>query len=81
MRYLSSDISASVPTFAVMSGSYTKRILDLMAVSHSDGSMPLYLHTVYRILRDMRIAQQETKISFSYAEFKRQVNDTPMTPA
>jgi hypothetical protein len=56
-------------------------MLDLMAVSHNDGPMPLYLHTVYRILRDMRIAQQETGIGFSYAEFKRQINDTPMTPA
>lgn len=59
----------------------TKRMLDLMAVSHNDGPMPLYLHTVYRILRNMRTAQQETGIGFSYAEFKRQINDTTMTPA
>lgn len=59
----------------------TKRMLDLMAVSHNDGPIPLYLHTIYRILRDMRMAQQNTGGSFSYAEFKRLVKDTPMTPA
>jgi hypothetical protein len=59
----------------------TKRMLDLMAVSRDDGPMPLYLHAIYRILRDMRIAQQNAKATFSYAEFKRQVMDTPMTPA
>jgi hypothetical protein len=36
----------------------TKRILDLMAVKSDDGPMPLYLHTVYRILREMRMEQQ-----------------------
>jgi hypothetical protein len=56
-------------------------MLDLMAVSHNDGPMPLYLHTIYRILRDMRMVQQETGIGFNYTEFKRRVNDTPMTPA
>lgn len=59
----------------------TKRMLDLMAVSHNDGPMPLYIHTVYRILRDMRLAQQETGLGFNYAEFKRQLDYTPMTPA
>jgi hypothetical protein len=56
-------------------------MLDLMAVSRDDGPMPLYLHAIYRILRDMRIAQQETNGAFSYAEFKRQVMDMTMTPA
>jgi hypothetical protein len=57
----------------------TKRMMDLMAVSQDDGPMPLYLHTVNRILRDMRIAQQSTGGTFSYAEFKRQVMETPLT--
>lgn len=59
----------------------TKRMLDLMAVSRDDGLMPLYLHAIYRILRDMRIAQQETNGTFSYAEFKQKVMDITMTPA
>jgi hypothetical protein len=52
-----------------------------MAYRHNDGPMPLYLHIVYRILRDMRIAQQETGTSFSYVKFKQQVNDSTMTSA
>jgi hypothetical protein len=59
----------------------TKRMLDLMAVSHDDGPMPLYMHAVYRILREMRIEQQETGVSFSYANFKSRVAETAMTPA
>ena len=59
----------------------TKRMLDLMAVSREDGPMPLYLHSIYRILRNMRITQQESNGTFSYREFKRQVTGTTMTPA
>lgn len=58
----------------------TKRMLDLMAVSQDDGPMPLYLHAINRILRDMRMVQQQTNGSFNYAEFKRLVADTNMTP-
>ncbi len=58
----------------------TKRMLDLMAVSQDDGPMPLYLHAINRILRDMRMVQQQTNGSFNYAEFKRLVGDTNMTP-
>jgi hypothetical protein len=59
----------------------TKRMLDLMAVSQGDGPMPLYLHAIYRILREMRMVQQERGGTFSYDEFKRRVMETPMTPA
>ncbi|KAL5326655.1 hypothetical protein ACEPPN_004343 [Leptodophora sp. 'Broadleaf-Isolate-01'] len=59
----------------------TKRMLDLMAVNTEDGKMPLYLHEITRILRDMRVLQQQTNGSFNYAEFKRQVSLSPMTPA
>ncbi|KAK0124580.1 hypothetical protein ONS95_009529 [Cadophora gregata] len=59
----------------------TKRMLDLMAVNTEDGRMPLYLHEITRILREMRIAQQNSNGSFNYAEFKRQVELSPMTPA
>ncbi|KAJ5239771.1 hypothetical protein N7468_004390 [Penicillium chermesinum] len=38
----------------------TKRMLDLMAVGQEKGAMPLYMHTVQRILREMRLLQQET---------------------
>lgn len=48
----------------------TKRMLDLMAVS-SVSSMPLYLHVLNRVLRDLRIQQQEWGGSFDYAAFKR----------
>lgn len=56
-------------------------MLDLMAVSRGDGPMPLYLHAVYRILREMRIEQQEMGTGFSYATFKDRVSRTEMTPA
>ena len=49
-------------------------------MSQDDGPMPLYLHTVYRILRDMRIEQQEAGMAFDYQSFKRRLTDTAMTP-
>lgn len=55
-------------------------MLDLMAVSRDDGPMPLYLRTVHRILREMRIAQQNIGSLFDYCEFRRQVADTTMSP-
>lgn len=58
----------------------TKRMLDLMAVSQDDGPMPLYLHAINRILREMRMVQQATNGTFNYAKFKRLVADTDMTP-
>ncbi|KAL6922624.1 hypothetical protein FSST1_006650 [Fusarium sambucinum] len=49
----------------------TQRMLDLMAVSSvKGGSLPLYLHVVSRILRDMRIKQQSNNSTFDYATFK-----------
>lgn len=48
----------------------TQRMLDLMAVSSIQGSMPLYLHVVIRILRELRIEQQATGTSFNYGKFK-----------
>ena len=52
-----------------------------MAVSRSDGPMPLYLHAVNRILREMRIEQQEMGTGFSYATFQDRIARTEMTPA
>lgn len=56
-------------------------MLDLMAVNRDGGPMPLYLHAVYRILREMRIEQQEKGIAFRYANFKERVAQAEMTPA
>jgi len=56
-------------------------MLDLMAVSSDNGPMPLYLHAINRILREMRIEQQAKGGSFNYIEFKRRVEDADMTPA
>ncbi|KAI9745243.1 MAG: hypothetical protein M1818_001521 [Claussenomyces sp. TS43310] len=58
----------------------TKRMLDLMAVSKDDGPMPLYLHAVNRILREMRIAQQSARGAFNYNEFRRRIMDADLTP-
>jgi hypothetical protein len=56
----------------------TKRMLDLMAVAIS-GSMPLYLHVVIRILRDLRIVQQRSGTGFNYSEFKRMLQREKLT--
>ncbi|KAF4951330.1 hypothetical protein FGADI_7528 [Fusarium gaditjirri] len=49
----------------------TKRMLNLMVASPGQGDkMPLYLHTVMRILRELRINQQQRGGGFNYQEFK-----------
>ncbi|KAM0249659.1 hypothetical protein ACHAQJ_008956 [Trichoderma viride] len=54
----------------------TKRMMDLMAVSSiQGGGVPLYLHVVQRILRDLRIEQQESNTTFNYREFKKRLMD------
>lgn len=58
----------------------TKRMLDLMAVSSDDGRLPLYLHSVYRILREMRMDQQEFGEIFNYGEFKSKILGCGLTP-
>ncbi|KAI0880029.1 uncharacterized protein GGS22DRAFT_182660 [Annulohypoxylon maeteangense] len=50
----------------------TKRMLELMAFSEG-GRQPLYLHVIQRILRDMRVAQQQTKSGFKYSDFIKEL--------
>ncbi|EFR02050.1 hypothetical protein MGYG_05053 [Nannizzia gypsea CBS 118893] len=57
----------------------TKRMQDLMAVSQEGGPMPLYMHTVKTILRDMRIQQQLTGTGFDYGEFLKRVMNSDLT--
>lgn len=54
--------------------------VDLMAVKEG-GSMPLYLHVVNRILRDLRLEQQRMGSSFQYAAFKRMIEAEPLSMA
>ncbi|PHH53299.1 hypothetical protein CFIMG_002051RA [Ceratocystis fimbriata CBS 114723] len=56
----------------------TKRMLNLMVAS-SGGRMPLYLHTVMRILRELRISQQQRGGAFNYQEFKNAIKAQPFT--
>ena len=56
-------------------------MLDLMAVGQNDGPLPLYMHTAQRILREMRIAQQENGSGFDYQQFKRLILDSGLSPA
>ncbi|KAL7923123.1 hypothetical protein ACQKWADRAFT_67317 [Trichoderma austrokoningii] len=52
----------------------TKRMMDLMAVSSvQGGGIPLYLHVVQRILRDLRIEQQASNTMFNYCKFKKRL--------
>lgn len=48
----------------------TKRMMDLMAVKKGE-TMPLYMHVVNRILRELRLRQQQTGGSFDYRAFKQ----------
>lgn len=52
-------------------------MLDLMAMGSVAGdAWPLYMHTVTRILRDMRLAQQTLSTDgFNYADFKSRLAD------
>jgi hypothetical protein len=54
----------------------TKRMLDLMAVGQDQGPVSLYMHTVQRILREMRILQQNTGSQFDYWDFKEKILDS-----
>ncbi|XP_044717405.1 P-loop containing nucleoside triphosphate hydrolase [Hirsutella rhossiliensis] len=59
----------------------TKRMLDLMAVSSvQGGGMPLYLHVVTRILRDLRILQQKAGGNFNYTAFRRELELQDLAP-
>ncbi|KAI1934078.1 hypothetical protein LOZ66_006171 [Ophidiomyces ophidiicola] len=58
----------------------TKRMQVLMAVNQEDGQIPLYMHTVKTILRDMRTQQQITRAGFDYQEFKNRMMSSDLTP-
>jgi len=58
----------------------TKRMLDLKAVTQENGPVPLYLHTIYRILRQMRMEQQAIGGSFNYIRFKWEVEAAELNP-
>ncbi|OAA64778.1 hypothetical protein ISF_04188 [Cordyceps fumosorosea ARSEF 2679] len=56
----------------------TGRMLDLMAMGSVAGdSWPLYMHSVTRILREMRLEQQSHGVDggFDYGDFKRRLTD------
>lgn len=55
-------------------------MLDLMAVGQDNGPLPLYMHTVQRILRVMRVEQQSRGTGFDYAGFKTRILDSGLTP-
>ncbi|KAI8241106.1 hypothetical protein K4K57_012406 [Colletotrichum sp. SAR 10_99] len=57
----------------------TKRMNDLMAVG--EGTMPLYMHVINRILREMRIEQQNLGVPFKYKTFKKRLSEADLTPA
>ncbi|KAM3557713.1 hypothetical protein MY1884_004371 [Beauveria asiatica] len=59
----------------------TKRMLDLMGSTKEDGSSPLYIHVVHKILREMRMNQQLTGELFNYPAFKTEISNADLTPA
>ncbi|KLU93221.1 hypothetical protein MAPG_12158, partial [Magnaporthiopsis poae ATCC 64411] len=65
----------------------TKRMMGLMGVDDSN-SIPLYLHVVQRILRDLRLDQQalaaadgRRSVPFQYRKFKEMMESEELTPA
>ncbi|TGO73325.1 hypothetical protein BELL_0370g00010 [Botrytis elliptica] len=56
----------------------TQRMLSLMAVKTSE-ELPLYLHSITRILRVLRIAHQISGKPFHYGEFKKHLEDLRLT--
>ncbi|KAJ5817144.1 hypothetical protein N7447_009377 [Penicillium robsamsonii] len=58
----------------------TKRMLDLMAVGQDSGPVPLYMHTVQRILREMRVLQQKSGSQFDYKDFKKRILSSGLLP-
>ncbi|KAK7962442.1 uncharacterized protein PG986_003267 [Apiospora aurea] len=56
----------------------TKRMLDLMQVS-GGGSMPLYMHVIQRLLRDMRLEQQKKGTGFNYFRFRNSLAQEDLT--
>jgi hypothetical protein len=58
----------------------TKRMIEMMAINNSE-AVPLYVHTIYRILREMRVEQQELGKRFDYTKFKVKLMDSGLTPA
>jgi hypothetical protein len=59
----------------------TKRMMDLMAVRNDKGKVSLYMHTVQRVLREMRVLQQSTGSLFDYTDFKRQILGSGLLPS
>ncbi|KAJ2906005.1 hypothetical protein MKZ38_003488 [Zalerion maritima] len=55
----------------------TKRMMELMAVNGGD-HMPLYMHVVSRILKELRLQQQERNSYFNYQHFLRMVENEPL---
>jgi hypothetical protein len=55
-------------------------MLNLMVASPGQGGkMPLYLHTAMRILRELRIKQQQRGGGFDYQEFKNAMKAEKLT--
>lgn len=59
----------------------TKRMMNLMAVGQDKGPVPLYMHTVQRVLREMRLSQQKTGSGFDYQDFKRRISASDLLSA
>lgn len=56
-------------------------MMELMAVSSvQGGGIPLYLHVVQRILKDLRIEEQLNGTTFNYREFKRRLISETLAP-
>lgn len=56
-------------------------MMDLMAVGQDLGPVPLYVHTVQRVLREMRLLQQKAGSQFDYKDFKKRILSSGLLPS
>lgn len=54
-------------------------MLDLMATQQTEGSVPLYINVVRRILREMRVEQQILGGGFRYSDFKNRLANADLS--
>ena len=54
-------------------------MLDLMAAKQTDGSVPLYINVIRRILREIRAEQQLLGGGFRYSDFKTRLEHVDLS--
>ena len=74
MKRIYVDLNVDVKSLYIKQSNFnTKQMLNLMIVKQNDEFTFLYVHTINRIFKKMKIVQQKFDIFFKFNEFKRQI--------